>query len=140
MSEDNVNKPAGKIIFNRKPRRKSPECGAGLHTLTLVSVSVDCPFAPDEEKLVWSFAVEGFDAEECGTLELFGQADGSCGEKSNNLKVVEAFELDAEDGELTEFDEGDLIGKQCKAIITLKPGKKGDKKYARISELLPLDD
>jgi hypothetical protein len=77
---------------------------------------------------------EGFPHEEHGTLQVFGQADGSCGEKSNNLKVVEAFSLEAEEGEITEFDFADLVGRKCKAVVILKA--KGDKKYPRISELL----
>jgi hypothetical protein len=134
-----LNKPARKIAFDRRPRRKIPECDAGLTTVTLVGVDVACPFKPDEEKLVYDFEVEGFPHEEHGTLQVFGQADGSCGEKSNNLKIVEAFELVAEDGEVTEFEFADLVGLQCQAIVAFKPGSKGgDKKFPRITELLPL--
>lgn len=134
-----LNKPAGKIAFDRRPRRKIPDCDAGLTAVTLVAVSVGCPFKPDEEKLIYDFEVEGFPHEEHGTLQVFGQADGGCGERSNNLKIVEAFGLTADDGEVTEFEFKDLVGRQCQAIVTLKPGSKGgDKKFPRITELLPM--
>lgn len=140
MSEEKLNKPAdaSKIRFNRKAPKRRPDCGKGLKDLTLVSVAIECPFKPEEEKLVYGFEVEGFPHEEHGVLDWFGNANGSMGEfkgkKSNNLKAVEAFGLTPDEVEEQGLSPADFIGKQCQGLVTLK--KSGDREFPRLTELL----
>ena len=137
-----INTPAdvNKIKFNRKPPRLVPEVPAGLVVGTLFSVATGTPFKPDEEKLIYAFSIKGFDPETDGTLEVFGNPNGSMGEfkgtKSINLRVVEAFGLTPEDVEEQGLSPTDFVGKKCQLLVQLT--KKGDRSYPKITALLPL--
>lgn len=122
------------VTYDDTPLKKFPKIEKeDIYGLTLIDITVEPnPYGEaGSTRRVHYFAVDGFDPEECGTMEYYTAVSGR-GDK--NAEFAEVFEITFSGP--TKVKKSDLIGRRCRGMVAFQKSKKSGKPYPKIAKLL----
>lgn len=105
----------------------------GFYPVRLASMRVeDNPFEKDKRRRAWCFQVVG--QEDAGELTRYTSPTTG----PNLLETLNALGVAVQTGGRISVTPAELVGRQCRALITLEPGKKDPNKlFPKIQKLSP---